>query len=157
VQPSCKIDLAAWGERNAITVAEARARDDKDMLFDRPGDPASYWTGTTTPGRYPADAARYGAQGCVVVGFRIGVDGVPGDFRILSSALVNAKLSRFRRQFEQATLAAASAWRFSPGPDNLERRPQFMQVPMGFHLGTPKAAFACNVVDLSGGAGEAVQ
>jgi len=138
-------------------VEEARARDDKDMLFKRPGDPASYWTGATMPGRYPADAARSGAQGCVVVGFRIDVDGVPGDYRILSSSLVNVQSDRFRRQFEQAALAAASTWRFAPGPDNLGRRPQFAQVPMDFRLGRGMAPFTCEAVDLAGGAGEAAR
>ena len=155
VQSSCKLDLVEWGERNAIPVEEARARDDQDMLFNRPDDPASYWTGKITPGRYPVDAARYGAQGCVVVGFRIGVDGVPSEYRILSSYLVNAKSDRFRRQFEQSALTAAAAWRYSPGPDNLWRRPEFMQVPMDFRLGMGKATFTCESVDLVGAAAEA--
>lgn len=157
VQPSCKLDLVQWGEQNAIPVEEARARDDRDMLLARPGDPASYWTGTNVPGRYPVDAVRQGVQACVVVGFRVGVDGVPSDYRILFSSLSGANSPRFRKQFEQSALTAAAAWRYSPGPDNLRRRPEFMQVPMDFRLSGTKSAFTCEVLDLAGDAAEAAQ
>lgn len=157
VQPSCNIDLAAWGEQNAIPVEEARARQDQDMLLKRPGDPASYWTGTIVPGRYPPDAARHGAQACVVVGFRVGVDGVPSDYRIVYLSLAGVDSPRFRKQFERSALAAAAAWRYSPGPDNLGRRPEFVQVPMDFRLSGTKSSFTCEALDLAGDAAEAAQ
>lgn len=148
VRAACGIrDLADWGDRNAIPVAQA-VRDDR-MLARRPGDPHLYWTvaGDMTPPRYPGDAIRAGIEACVVVGFKVGVDGVPGDFRIMSTDLRGVQDKRYREAFEAVALQAASTWRYAPGPDNLVRMPEFMQVPVDFRLGG-EPTFGCKQVDL---------
>ena len=151
LRQACSIELSEWGNRNAIPVDEAAAREDEGMLIAQPDDPSSYWVGAMRPGRYPVGAARLGVEACVVIGFRIGVDGVPGDFRIMYSSLKRTQLDGPLKQFEQSSLLAASAWRFAPGPDNLQRLPMFRQTPMSFHLGPgKKAPFACKAVDLAG-------
>lgn len=153
LQQACSIELSEWGNRNAIPVEQARERNDKGMLLARPGDPSLYWTGEMMPPLYPVDAARSGADACIVIGYRIGVDGVPGDYRILSTSLKYRNSATLRRQFEQASLRAVSSWRFAPGPDNLQRFPEFVQSPIGFTLGT--RTISCQPVDLAAAFGPA--
>ncbi|HZP11044.1 MAG TPA: TonB family protein [Nevskiaceae bacterium] len=56
--------------------------------------------------RYPAEAARDHVEGCVVVAFEIGTDGLPDKFQVLDSSPKGA--------FEAAALAALAQWRFKP-------------------------------------------
>jgi hypothetical protein len=148
VRAACEIrDLADWGNRNAIPVAQA-VRDDR-MLARRPGDPHLYWTvaGDMTPPRYPSDAVRAGVEACVVVGFKVGVDGVPGGIRIMSTELHGVRDKRYQEAFEAVAVQAASAWRYAPGPDNLARMPEFMQAPVEFRL-SREPTFDCKQADL---------
>jgi hypothetical protein len=121
------------------------------MLFRGYDDPVSYWTimGDMTPPHYPLDAVKSGAEACIVVGYRIGIDGVPGDFRVMSISLNGFDSRELRKQFENASLYAASTWRYAPGPDNLPRLPEFAQVPMTFRVDRPtRGTSSCEVVDL---------
>lgn len=156
IRKNCRLDsLADWGNRNAIPVDQARARKDDRMLMLHPGESAQYWVldSEMRPPSYPRDAAMAGIEACVVVGYRIGVDGVPGNFRIMSSMLYDRAVQGHNQPFEAASINAVSKWRYAPGPDNLPRFPEFRQAPMDFRMGGGYGGPRCKPVNLGKAAG----
>ena len=135
------IDLAAWGEANAIPIEKARVRNGDKVILDDPDHPSVAWIARKMPPPgYPRLAAAQGIEGCVVVGITIQADGVPGDFRIMGPQ----RRSHPNKMLEDSAIAAASTWRFSPGPENLGRIPEFTQIPVQFHLDAFKSGRPAN-------------
>lgn len=137
VREQCQVaDLAAWGEANAIPVEQARQKNGDKILVKEAGNPAVYWTsiGGLKPPTYPSGMVMALTDACIVVGFTVGADGVPDKFRIMSSKFSGPVPPPTRKGAENNAVFAASQWRFSPGPDNLIRMPEFMQVPISYRI-----------------------
>lgn len=151
VRAACDItDLAAWGERNALPLDSPEIVRDGRILAPPPEQPrAAVWivAGDLAPPRYPAEAARAGLEGCVVVGFVVGNDGKTDQFRVMKSpgGPIGRPASKW---LENAALYAASQWKFSPGPDNPRRMPALLQIPVDFSLGGSSINRPCNPVDI---------
>lgn len=135
---ACRIaSLADWGKRNAIAVEQAMQRHSDQIIFTGSDDDRLMWTGDRMqPPIYPPAAYMSGVDGCVEVAFLVREDGKTDRIKVISVE------SRSRRQdkeslgaLEQATLLAVTEWSFAPGPDNLDRRPVLMSVPVEFSLG----------------------
>ncbi|WP_081974656.1 energy transducer TonB [Novilysobacter arseniciresistens] len=136
LRDACRVDdLHAWTQRNAIPVEKAVAlHDGKVALHD--DDAVPLWLGVTRePPRYPAAALSAGYSACVVVGFVVGSDGHPGLFKVIRSRLSGPGSRSMREAFENASLVAATEWTHVPSPVNLQRLPEFQQVPVDFAIG----------------------
>jgi hypothetical protein len=152
VRSACVLeDLGDWGKRNAVLVDEALARNDTRILVPAKDQPVLLWVadGALAPPRYPMGYVKQNIVGCVVVGFVIGADGIPGQFRVMESRTSPPLSARDRQAFEGSALMAVSKWRFAPGPNNLERFQEFRQSTIKFMLGS--SAPACDEVDLTKG------
>lgn len=150
VAGQCQLEaLAEWGKHNAIAVEAAKARTGDPVLVTRHAGDFRYWTasGDQAAPRFPVKAVRNGMDACVILGFMIGVDGVPSEFRIMSIRTVAPP--PISKEFEDAALGAAVTWRYEPGPDNLKRLPEFRQTPVKFDSDAGRTRIKCEVVDLS--------
>lgn len=136
LRDACRVDdLAAWGEKHAVSVQLARERNGDKILLRQPGASASFWIGADmAPPRYPPGAAMADISACVVVGFIVGEDGAVRDVRIMATEYSTPPLRPVRNQLEGAAASAAADWRFSPAPDNLGRIAEFMQAPVTFNV-----------------------
>jgi hypothetical protein len=149
----CKIDdLAAWGQQNAIPLEQALARNGDKVLVRGPGSLGTYWVpaGERTPPRYPSTGHAHGIYGCVVVGFTVQPDGSVGGLKITRSDLLGGPDKRMRQAMVSAAASALATWRYAPGPDNLSRLPEFMQVPVEFIMddqGSPTGT--CKGIDVT--------
>lgn len=134
LRESCRVDdLAAWGERNAIPVDKAiELHGDRVALPDEDS-PQLWLISRQEPPGYPLAAVHAGYNACVVVGFVVGSNGRTSQFKVVSSKSFAAPKPE-RRMFEDASLVAAASWTYSPSPTNLQRLPQFMQVPVDFAI-----------------------
>ena len=132
----CEVaDLAAWGMKNAISIDEAKGRNQgKVVVPERAGD-MDYWTPTVplSPPRYPPLGYRAGVSGCLVAGYVVREDGVPDSLKILSLDFGDAGKD-IETAFAAAAVKAVSEWRYSPGPDNPGRIAALIQTPISFRL-----------------------
>jgi TonB family protein len=138
----CNVDdLAGWGEANAIPVDEAVARNGDNVAMLEPGQPTLLWVprGPLQAPGYPNDGLRRGISACVVVGQVVRADGTVDGLRIVSSRFSKGPTDKLRKQFEAQAAAAVASGRFAPGPDNLSRTPQFLQVPITFTINDAQA------------------
>lgn len=141
VRSSCEItNLGEWGSAHAISVGEAGAAKDRGILMPDTEPVEAFWADAIekTPPRYPPIAYHSGVEGCVLVGMLISHEGRPEGFRIVKTE-VTRSTPQIRKALEDASLSAASAWRFAPGPDNPERLPAFVQIPVDYALDEPSA------------------
>lgn len=147
VRNACRVDdLAAWGTKHAVSPADVPDHAGK-VLFPVDEPAGAFWTheGLLTPPRYPKPAFESGAEGCVVVGVMVASDGMPSGFRITDTKVSGP--GRGREALEQASLQAASQWRFAPGPDNPDRMPAFIQIAMDFAIDDAPARLRCRMED----------
>ncbi len=151
VRAACDIvDLATWGARHARTAGQLPASDKILLPYEEPSE--AFWAaiGEMTPPRYPPAAFQSGVEGCVIVGMVVKADGVPDQFRIMESRTSHGADARAKKLLENASAHAASQWRFAPGPDNPERIPALLQIPVDFALGDgrPSRKSDCQPVDI---------
>jgi TonB family protein len=134
-------DLARWGEANAVPADEAVARNGEEVALLEPGQPMLLWVprGPLQAPGYPNDGLRRGISACVVVGHVVRADGTVDGLRIVSSRFSKGPTDKLRKQFEAQAAAAVASGRFSPGPDNLSRTPQFLQIPITFTINDAQA------------------
>lgn len=145
----CKIaDLAEWGEANAVPVSEAMAREEQGVVVDGSDGLRLGWVsrGDRQPPPYPREALRRGDSACVVVGFLVQQDGTPTAFRDIVSRYGNDPPESNRQAFVQHASGAIASWRYSPAPDNLQRTPFYMQVPVIFMLDSDKTDMECETL-----------
>lgn len=134
LREGCEVrNLAAWGERNAIPVDKAIELHGDRVAIPGEGGPQLWLISRHEPPRYPPASVRAGYNACVVIGFVVGSNGKTSQFKIVSSRSFAAPKPE-RRVFEDASLVAAASWTYSPSPANLQRLPQFMQVPVDFAI-----------------------
>lgn len=136
VRGACDIvDLATWGKKHAVPSEKVLAHDRILTPYDEPSE--AFWTaaGEMMPPRYPAGAYMRDVEGCVIVGVIVGKDGIPDRFRIVESRFSRGTSEKGKKLLEEASARAVSQWRFAPGPDNPERIPAFLQIPVDFFLG----------------------
>ncbi len=139
VRSSCEISsLGEWGNARAISVEAAKAaKHDKILaLYAQPVE--AFWADATEKSvpRYPRIAYEAGVAGCVVVGMLVALDGRPEKFWIVKAELTRSS-APIRKALEDASLHTASTWSFLPGPDNPDRLPAFVQIPVDFAIGSP--------------------
>lgn len=150
VSSACTLlPLEEWTSRNAVPVADAEARVGDPVLTAKNPDDQAFWLtdGDQRPPRFPAKPGTSSVEACVIVGFMIRPSGVPSELRIM--AINNFAPPSVRKLFEDASLAAAATWRYSPGPDNLKRLPEFRQVPITYSTTVSSRRRNCEIVDLS--------
>jgi len=142
-----EVDLAEWGERNALPVDSPGVVRDGRILVPSPDEPGVFWVpmGGYTPPHYPRPAFEKSEQGCVVVGMVVGSDGKPDQFRIMKSR--SNRRGSAAKVLEDAAVYGASQWRFSPGPDNLQRMPALLQIPITFSIDSAKGV-DCGIMDI---------
>lgn len=93
--------------------------------------------GGMRPPRYPQHAAEAGIGAEVLVALRIGADGKVRDAIAVQSSLPGVRgnekvLGKWRRVFEQVSLAAAKAWLFHPAEDPEAEPDTTLLVPIDF-------------------------
>jgi TonB family protein len=84
-----------------------------------------------------SDAARRKKiQGTVVVGLKVGTDGLPRDVHVVHSAAegVKPKLSKAAASLDQKALDAVRQYRFEPGTYNGKSVPVALTIDVGFHI-----------------------
>ncbi len=77
------------------------------------------------PPQYPSEMRHLGQSGKVVVEFIVDTEGVPRDFRVISST---------DKAFEEPAIAAVARWRFKPGIKDGRPVNCRMTVPIGFDI-----------------------
>ena len=84
-----------------------------------------------------SDAARRKKiQGTVVVGLKVGTDGLPRDVHVVHSAAegVKPKLSKAAASLDQKALDAVRQYRFEPGTYKGNPVPVALTIDVGFHI-----------------------
>lgn len=148
VRDSCEIsDLGEWGNARAISVDAARAAKHEGVLTPYAQPVEAFWADAAEKivPRYPPIAYEAGVAGCIVVGMLVAIDGRPGKFWIVKAELTRSS-ARIRKAMEDASLQAATTWSFLPGPDNPDRLPAFVQIPVDFAIDGPSRV-DCGPVD----------
>lgn len=106
---------------------------------------------------YPPQLADRGADACVALGYRIGVDGATSDFEVLaqwnSEGGEQEPEAGFWRAFAQAGADAVSQWRFEPRPGAGVPRQTYTVATLAFTAAPSSDAGAvrahCAIADLA--------
>lgn len=134
---ACDIaDLAEWGEEHAVPFEPAMRNAEAKVLVQDDSRPGVYWlqTGRRLMPNFPDGALQAGMEACMVIGYMVKADGSVAVPRVVMSNYGWGADGMTRRRFENAALNAVKKWRYSPGPDNLDRLPQLMQGKLEFSI-----------------------
>ncbi|MEB1531032.1 TonB family protein [Xanthomonas sp. WHRI 7945] len=132
---------ASSGRRLPMTLAAATGAAATDTAAKRATTPAKPMT--MLPPRYPREALREGASGKVMLLVSVDEAGTASDVRLLGRGSGNAAL-------DQAAIAAARQWRFTPAQEHGRAIRGRLKIPVTFESGMQPVATPTGLADADG-------
>ena len=119
----------------AVAICEPLQAADDAVRVVPESDLKSWWQAgeSLTPPRYPIDALKSGAEGCVAVAFEIHSDGSVSNERVWRKQL-SAGTDSALKLLEQSALLAVHQWNYVPAPTNAVRSPVYTYAVITFTL-----------------------